>query len=60
VPLYNQDVEDAGDPSSVVALKDVLRLTDALLIAAPECNNGMTGVLTSAIDWASRPPFNQM
>jgi chromate reductase len=55
VPLYNQDVEDRGDPSSVIALKDVIRLADALLIATPEYNNGMPGVLKNAIDWASRP-----
>jgi chromate reductase len=55
VPLYNQDVEDQGDPSSVTALKDVIRLADALLIATPEYNNGMPGVLKNAIDWASRP-----
>ena len=55
VPPYSQDVEDAGDPSSVVALKDVIRLADALLIATPEYNNGMSGVLKNAIDWASRP-----
>jgi chromate reductase len=55
VPLYNQDLEDGGDPSSVVALKDVIRLADALLIATPEYNNGMPGVLKNAIDWASRP-----
>jgi chromate reductase, NAD(P)H dehydrogenase (quinone) len=55
VPLYNQDVEDAGEPSGVVALKDVIRLADALLIATPEYNNGMPGVLKNAIDWASRP-----
>jgi chromate reductase len=55
VPLYNQDVEARGDPSGVVALKDVIRLADALLIATPEYNNGMPGVLKNAIDWASRP-----
>ena len=55
VPPYNQDLEDGGDPSSVVALKDVIRLADALLIATPEYNNGMPGVLKNAIDWASRP-----
>lgn len=55
VPLFNQDVEDQGDPPSVIALKDVIRLADALLIATPEYNNGMTGVLKNAIDWSSRP-----
>jgi chromate reductase len=55
VPPYNQDLEAGGDPSSVVALKDVIGLADALLIATPEYNNGMPGVLKNAIDWASRP-----
>jgi chromate reductase len=55
VPLYNQDVEDRGDPASVIALKDLIVLADALLIATPEYNNGMPGVLKNAIDWASRP-----
>ena len=55
VPLFNQDVEDRGDPASVIALKDVIRLADALIIATPEYNNGMPGVLKNAIDWASRP-----
>ena len=58
VPLYNQDIEDRGDPASVIALKDVIRLADALLIATPEYNNGMSGVLKNAIDWASRPHGN--
>jgi chromate reductase, NAD(P)H dehydrogenase (quinone) len=55
VPPYNQDVEEQGDPPSVIALKDVISLADALLIATPEYNNGMPGVLKNAIDWASRP-----
>lgn len=55
VPPYNQDIEAQGDPASVVALKDVIRLADALLIATPEYNNGMPGVLKNAVDWASRP-----
>jgi chromate reductase len=56
LPLYSQDVEDQGDPPSVIALKDVVRLADALLIATPEYNNGMSGVLKNALDWGSRPP----
>ena len=55
VPLYNQDVEDAGEPRSVVTLKGEIGAADALLIATPEYNHGIPGVLKNAIDWASRP-----
>jgi len=55
VPLYNQDVEDAGEPLSVVAFKRAIAQSDALLVATPEYNHGVPGVLKNAIDWASRP-----
>jgi chromate reductase len=56
VPLYNADVEAAGDPPPVIALKTAIGEADALLIATPEYNFGIPGVLKNAIDWASRPP----
>jgi chromate reductase, NAD(P)H dehydrogenase (quinone) len=55
LPFYNQDVEDAGEPASVVAFKDAIHVADALLVATPEYNHGVPGVLKNAIDWASRP-----
>jgi chromate reductase len=55
IPLYNQDVEDAGDPASVAAFKRAIARADALLVATPEYNHGTSGVLKNAIDWASRP-----
>ncbi len=55
VPLYNQDVEDAGEPASVVDLKSAIRGADAMLVATPEYNHGVPGVLKNALDWASRP-----
>jgi chromate reductase, NAD(P)H dehydrogenase (quinone) len=55
IPLYNQDVEDAGEPSAVVAFKEAIRRADALLVATPEYNHGVPGVLKNALDWASRP-----
>jgi chromate reductase len=55
VPLYNQDVEDAGEPAAVVSLKAAIARSDALLVATPEYNHGIPGVLKNAIDWASRP-----
>jgi len=56
IPLYNADVEAEGDPEPVGAFKDAIRRADALLIACPEYNHGVPGVLKNAIDWASRPP----
>jgi chromate reductase len=55
LPMYNQDVEDAGEPESVIAFKQALGRADALLVATPEYNHGVPGVLKNAIDWASRP-----
>jgi len=55
LPFYDGDVEAAGDPESVVALKEAIREADALLIATPEYNRGVPGVLKNAVDWASRP-----
>jgi chromate reductase len=56
IPLYNADVEAEGDPEPVAAFKAAIRRADALLIACPEYNHGVPGVLKNAIDWASRPP----
>ena len=56
IPLYNEDVEGQGDPESVQFLKEAIRVADALLIATPEYNYSIPGVLKNAIDWASRPP----
>jgi chromate reductase len=57
LPFYDGDVEAAGDPAAVAALKDAIREADALLIATPEYNRGVPGGLKNAIDWASRPPL---
>ncbi len=56
MPFYDGDVEAAGLPASVVAFREQIRAADALLIASPEYNASVTGVLKNAIDWASRPP----
>jgi len=55
LPFYDGDLEAAGDPVSVTELKDAIRRADALVIATPEYNRGLPGVLKNAIDWASRP-----
>ena len=56
VPLYDEDVESAGIPEPVQVLKAAIAGADALLIATPEYNHGVPGVLKNAVDWASRPP----
>ena len=56
IPPYNGDVEVEGDPPPVRELKARIRAADALLIATPEYNFSIPGVLKNAIDWASRPP----
>jgi chromate reductase len=56
IPPYNADVEAHGDPPAVAAFKSAIAAADALLIATPEYNYGVPGVLKNAIDWASRPP----
>jgi chromate reductase len=56
IPLYNGDVEaERGLPEAVTALKDRIAAADGLLLATPEYNNGVPGVLKNAIDWLSRP-----
>lgn len=57
IPLYDGDVEAGqGIPEAVAALKDRIAAADGLLIATPEYNNAMPGVLKNALDWLSRPP----
>jgi chromate reductase len=58
VPLYNGDVERAGDPPAVAEFKQALRRADAVLMVTPEYNHGVPGVMKNAIDWASRPASN--
>ncbi|MEM8569935.1 MAG: NADPH-dependent FMN reductase [Pseudomonadota bacterium] len=57
VPLYNGDDEDKdGLPTSVQRLQTQLGETNGLLIATPEYNGGIPGVLKNALDWMSRGP----
>ena len=58
IPPYNDDVFSKGDPEAVAALKAAINEADAMLIATPEYNYGVPGVLKNAIDWASRPSGN--
>jgi chromate reductase len=56
LPHYNDDLRAAGFPPAVEDLRRRIRAADALLIATPEYNHSVPGVLKNALDWASRPP----
>lgn len=56
VPLYNEDDYKQGFPAPVGDLRQRIKAADAVLIATPEYNYSIPGVLKNAIDWASRPP----
>ena len=56
LPFYNADIEAQGDPPSVAAYKASIGEADGIIIATPEYNDGIPGVLTTAIDWGSRLP----
>jgi chromate reductase, NAD(P)H dehydrogenase (quinone) len=54
IPLFNQDLE-SQPVEKVKEFKAAIRAADALLIATPEYNYSMSGVLKNALDCASRP-----
>ena len=55
IPLYDADVEAQGIPAAVSQLKEAIVAADGVLLATPEYNNSLPGVLKNAIDWLSRP-----
>lgn len=55
LPLYDGDLEAAqGIPPQARALKGLFKAHHGLLIACPEYNSSITGVLKNTIDWVSR------
>lgn len=57
VPLYNEDLDKPPKPAGVVELNAAIVRCDALLLATPEYNHSLSGVLKNALDWVSRPAF---
>jgi chromate reductase len=71
VPLYNADLDTelhpesgqasaastipAALPAAVAQLRQAIRRADGIIIATPEYNHAIPGVLKNALDWASRP-----
>lgn len=58
IPLFNEDQARTSPPDAVAELQAAVRAADALVIATPEYNYGVPGVLKNAIDWISMPPGN--
>ena len=54
IPPFSEDSEKQP-PAKIKDFKMKIRQADAILIATPEYNYSMPGVLKNAIDWASRP-----
>ncbi len=55
MPLYDGDLEaKEGLPPNARKFKELLRAHRGMLIASPEYNSSVSGVLKNAIDWASR------
>jgi len=54
IPAFNQDLEN-NPPEKVKEFKKKIKAADAILMATPEANYTIPGVLKNAIDWASRP-----
>jgi chromate reductase len=57
IPLYNEDLDRDPEIPEVAAFKKLIAESDGVLIATPEYNHGIPGVLKNALDWASRPVF---
>jgi len=53
VPVFNEDLE-ADPPSGVISLRHALARSDGLLLATPEYNQSVPGVVKNMIDWLSR------
>lgn len=62
-PSYNNEEEHQKHiPPGAEAFRNRLLETDAFIIASPEYNASMPGILKNAIDWVSRfrpQPFNE-
>jgi chromate reductase, NAD(P)H dehydrogenase (quinone) len=58
IPYFNQDVEDEVIPEPVGELREKIRTHDAVLIATPEYDYAIPGLLTAALDWALRSRYD--
>ena len=55
IPPYDEDDDVEPAPPAVASLREAIAAADGIVIATPEYNSSIPGVLKNAIDWASRP-----
>ena len=55
IPPFNEDDDFEPAPPAVTELRNAIGEADAVLIATPEYNSSIPGVLKNALDWVSRP-----
>lgn len=54
-PVYSMDQELRGEfPESMIALNELFKKVDGMLISLPEYNSGITPVFKNTMDWISR------
>lgn len=53
LPLYNDHLASKSPPKTVLNFRDQISINDGVLIACPEYNYSITGVLKNALDWAA-------
>lgn len=61
-PSFNQDMEGDSYPKGAEELNRRILANDGFVIASPEYNGSMPGLLKTSIDWVSRfrpQPFNE-
>lgn len=57
IPMYHPDIEKQyGFPPIIADLRERVASADAVVIATPEYNHSIPGVLKNALDWLSRRP----
>jgi chromate reductase, NAD(P)H dehydrogenase (quinone) len=51
LPHFDPDLEAGAPPPSVLAWRDAIASSDAVLIASPEYGHSLPGVLKNGVDW---------
>ena len=58
IPFYNEDEDNHPALAGVEELRSTIAGSDGVIIATPEYNHGVPGVLKNTLDWGSRPTFS--